>query len=267
LGLAAIHCLMEGKNHIVLTASRLEQVKIALIQADNALLILRKTQPITITQQQTSRIVFELNGQTKVLEFIAPDQLVIKATQADVLMVDEAAHLPTPLLTALLKTHHRMVFATTLHGYEGSGRGFELRFKNVLNQLTPDWKSLHLNTPIRWAKNDPLENAINHALFLTSDNHHAQQTMTLADAQIALQEITVPNLLKDTRLFHQMFRLLVQAHYQTSPNDLQLLLSAPNLKIILAKQNEQLIGVVLCVKEGKIMPTPSEFTVIWCHNY
>ncbi|VAW45682.1 tRNA cytosine(34) acetyltransferase [hydrothermal vent metagenome] len=260
LGLAAIHCLMEGKSHIVLTASRLEQTKVAFIQAQEALSALQATQAITVLSQQAGRIHFELDGQSKLFEFIAPDQLIIEASSADVLMVDEAAHLPTPMLTKLLMHHHRMVFATTLHGYEGSGRGFELRFKETLNQFTPDWKNLHLKTPIRWATKDPLEAAINHALFLDVTGHTTQSLNhapihLLMDVSIELTEIPVATLLNDTVQFNHLFRLLVQAHYQTSPNDLQLLLSAPNLKIVVAKQHEQLIGVVLCVEEGKIMPT------------
>ena len=260
LGLAAIHCLVEGKTHIVLTASRLDQAHIAFIQAAQALSALKETQEITILIEQKGRLCFTFNGQEKVFEFIAPDRLVQEATQADLLLVDEAAHLPTPLLTELLRHHHRMVFATTLHGYEGSGRGFELRFKSVLNEHTPNWKSIQLKEPIRWADHDPLEAAINHALFLDAANPSAQQKTeqlplsTLIDQSIELQEINIQSLLANPPLFHRLFRLLVQAHYQTSPNDLQLLLSAPNLKIVIAQQEAQLIGVVLCVAEGKIMP-------------
>ncbi len=258
LGLASIHCLVEGKTHIVLTAARLDQAKMAFIQAIQALNELSKTHSLTFTTQQTGRLVFEFEGQTKLFEFLAPDQLVLEATQADLLLIDEAAHLPTPLLTKLLKQHHRMVFATTLHGYEGSGRGFELRFKEALNQYTPNWKHCQLNTPIRWAEKDPLEAAINHALFLDANHIPASQAHLppnlLIDHSIEFQEIYAHTLLENTPLFHSLFQLLVQAHYQTSPNDLQFILSAPNLKIIIAKQDEQLMGVALCVEEGKIMP-------------
>ncbi len=259
LGLAAIHCLMEGKTHIVLTASRLDQTKIAFTHAFQTLTTLSKTHDITLSVHQAGRLCFSFQGQEKIFEFMAPDQLIQEATQADLLLVDEAAHLPTPLLTQLLYQHPRIVFATTLYGYEGSGQGFELRFKKTLNQYTPNWKNIQLKEPIRWAPNDPLETTINHALFLNPSTPAVHSTDPLSlnlliDQHIELQEISIQSLLTDPPLFHNLFRLLVQAHYQTSPNDLQLLLSVPNLKIIIAKQEQHLIGVLLCITEGKIMP-------------
>ena len=151
LGLAAIQCLLEGKNDIVLTASRLDQAKMAFKHAIKAIIEASATLDIQIQTKQPGLVSFNFENQLKTFRFIAPDQLVIEPTLADVLLVDEAAHLPTSLLTQLLHCHHRMVFATTLHGYEGSGRGFELRFKKTLTKLTPDWKNLHLQQPIRWA--------------------------------------------------------------------------------------------------------------------
>lgn len=275
LGLAAIQCLLDGKKDIVLTASRLDQTKIAFDHAIKATIKASETLDIQIETKQPGLVSFHFQNQLKTFKFIAPDQLVIDPTLADVLMVDEAAHLPTPLLTQLLHRHHRMVFATTLHGYEGSGRGFELRFKKTLNKFTPDWKNLHLKQPIRWAENDPLETAINQALFLTPNQLGSNLLHELAPFNkeaLSLQEESINDLANDSELLHSVFELLVQAHYQTSPNDLQQLLSAPNLKIITAKQDQLLLGVVLCIEEGKIMPTASRVhghlvPQVLCKNY
>ncbi|GKT11372.1 MAG: tRNA(Met) cytidine acetyltransferase [Thiomicrorhabdus sp.] len=265
LGLSAIKCLIEGKDHIVLTASRLDQAKMAITHALQAL-----AEHIGVHKQQPNRIQFHYQGQLKVFEFIAPDQLILQPSKADLVMVDEAAHLPTPLLTQLLERHHRMVFATTLHGYEGSGRGFELRFKKTLNQLTPDWKNIHLKEAIRWSENDPLEQAINQALLLSPMDHadHADQegkegkegkeemeqlATQLTSSDLDLKLIETASLLANPEQLHALFDLLVQAHYQTSPNDLQQLLNAPNLKIITAQVDQKLVGVMLCVEEGKTL--------------
>jgi len=257
LGLAAIACLLEGKQHIVLTASRLDQTQQAFIQAALALEKEQTRLSIEIQSNQPGMIRFEYQAELKTFEFIAPDQLVQVPSTADMLLVDEAAHLPTPLLTQLLSRHHRMVFATTLHGYEGSGRGFELRFKKTLNQMTPGWKRSTLTQPIRWAEGDPLEQAINRALMLQPEfvalpENTAQAANPALNVTFKIEDIA--HLSKHPKTLHALFSLLVQAHYQTSPNDLQQLLSAPNLTILTASQNSTLVGVILCVKEGKIMP-------------
>ena len=258
LGLAAVQCLLEGKNDIVLTASRLDQAEMAFKHALQAIQQASATHNIHIEIKQPGLVSFKLDDQLKTFKFVAPDQLVIEPTLADMLMVDEAAHLPTPLLTQLLQRHHRMVFATTLHGYEGSGRGFEHRFKKTLTELTPDWKNCHLHQPIRWADNDPLEKAINQALLLTpkqlEPTYPENALAPMPTSGLHLQEESIEKLVEHSELLHAVFELLVQAHYQTSPNDLQQLLSSPNLKIITAKQDRLLVGVILCVEEGRIMP-------------
>lgn len=257
LGIAAVECLIKGKQHIVLTASRLDQVRVAFEQAIHQIKNLYPQ--AELTAEQAGRVCFNYQDENKVFEFIAPDQLVLQPTSADVFMVDEAAHLPTPLLTQLLQRHHRMVFATTLHGYEGSGRGFELRFKKTLNSLTPDWKNLHLNQPIRWAHNDPLEQAVNRALLLNpaplEESEITSKTFdSLQQESLELQSHSAASLSENSERLHEVFSLLVQAHYQTTPNDLQQLLSAPNLTIITATYQQKIVGVTLCVEEGKIMP-------------
>ncbi|WP_178861832.1 tRNA(Met) cytidine acetyltransferase TmcA [Thiomicrorhabdus cannonii] len=253
LGLAAVHCLLKGKQQIVITAARFEQAQIAFTQAEKQL----ESLPVEWQHRKPGLLSFDYQGATKTLTFMAPDQLVLEPTEADLLMVDEAAHLPAPLLTELLKRHHRMVFATTLHGYEGSGRGFELRFKQTLDDLTPDWKALHLQQPIRWAENDPLEHAINRALLLeTAPNKAAVPApLTQADSsQLHIRTVSSAQLLHHPDLLESVFSLLVQAHYQTSPNDLQQLLNAPNLHILVAEHQGEVVGVVVSVAEGKMPP-------------
>ncbi len=103
------------------------------------------------------------------LRFVAPDALLADRPPADLLLVDEAAGIPAPLLERMLRLYGRIVFATTVHGYEGTGRGFDVRFRGVLDRITPGWRALRLLTPIRWAADDPLEQFIDDALLLNAE--------------------------------------------------------------------------------------------------
>ncbi len=53
-------------------------------------------------------------------------------------------------------------------------------------------------------------------------------------------------------LLNQLFGLLINAHYQTSPNDIQQLLDDPNLRLLIASQSEVIIGCCVVSKEGRV---------------
>ncbi|BBP44761.1 tRNA(Met) cytidine acetyltransferase TmcA [Thiosulfatimonas sediminis] len=255
LGLAAVQALLQGKAHIAISASLPEQAHNAFFHAQRWLEQNISEQISTISTHGDC-LSFEYQGETKQLKFYAPDYLNLNRVECDLLLIDEAAQIPTPLLTSLLQSYHRMVFATTLHGYEGSGRGFELRFTKTLNQLTPDWKRLHIKQPLRWNNQDPLEAAINQALLLQADN----DAPTLPDCpQAALMQLEINELSKTQRLadLDAIFGLLVKAHYQTSPNDLQQLLNSPN-RIWVTRYQKQTIGVLLSQEEGGLTGNESK---------
>lgn len=181
------------------------------------------------------------------LSYVSPDRLVQGALQPDLLLVDEAAAIPTPLLEAMLARHSRIVFATTEHGYEGTGRGFHLRFKRVLDRQTPDWQELHLSEPIRWSQHDPLEPLVFRLLGLDADVLSPSPPVSPRWRQIGQDALA-----EDEALLNQLFGLLVLAHYQTSPSDLRSLLESPDLDIHLLEQEQSLLGVALVAREGKI---------------
>ncbi|MCA9541937.1 MAG: tRNA(Met) cytidine acetyltransferase, partial [Myxococcales bacterium] len=106
-----------------------------------------------------------LTGPGGTLRFAAPAELVGPLPEASLVLIDEAAALPLPLLSRLLAAP-RVVFATTVHGYEGTGRGFAVRFRGLLDRETPGWRAVRLETPLRWAPNDPIEHTLFRALLL-----------------------------------------------------------------------------------------------------
>ena len=71
---------------------------------------------------------FELAPKT--ISFIAPDELLRNPQELDLLFIDEAAAIPAPMLLKLLHQYRKIVFASTEQGYEGSGKGFSLQFKD-----------------------------------------------------------------------------------------------------------------------------------------
>ncbi|HQQ74336.1 MAG TPA: AAA family ATPase, partial [Pseudomonadales bacterium] len=84
-------------------------------------------------------------NQNSELAFSAPDMLLQdKSITADVLLIDEAAAIPLPMLLALLQRFPHAVLATTTDGYEGTGQGFVLRFLRELDQQCPGWQKLAL---------------------------------------------------------------------------------------------------------------------------
>jgi tRNA(Met) cytidine acetyltransferase len=187
------------------------------------------------------------------LRFMAVDELLHSDNRVDLLLVDEAAALPVELLLQLLTRFSRLVFSTTLYGYEGSGRGFELRFKPLLHTHSPQWRQLEMKTPIRWRQGDPLENWLFDSFLLS-----AKPETIAADLQLqscSLQEICQGELRADENKLHDLVGLLVLAHYQTTPNDYRQLLDSPGLRIFIAYASGKLVGVILAIEEG-LFPAP-----------
>lgn len=185
-----------------------------------------------------------------VIEFIPLDQLVKKQPKANLLLIDEAAALPIHLLTFLLSHYHRMVFSSTVHGYEGAGRGFSIKFQKLLQQQYPEMVKLHLNQPIRWRENDPLEKFVFDACLL---NANLPELAIEPTEKYTFSVISAEQLLLDDVLLKQLFSVLVTAHYQTKPSDLQMLLDNTNVRILSLNQGDNIVAVALLLLEGKVL--------------
>ncbi len=97
--------------------------------------------------------------------FMAPDALLSSKEKASWLIVDEAAAIPAPLLRQLVSRFPRTLLTTTVQGYEGTGRGFLLKFCASLPYL----QLFSLSAPIRWAAGCPLESAISQLLIFSDE--------------------------------------------------------------------------------------------------
>ena len=113
--------------------------------------------------------------------FIAPDALLASDEQADWLVVDEAAAIPAPLLHQLVSRFPRTLLTTTVQGYEGTGRGFLLKFCARF----PHLHRFELQQPIRWAQGCPLEKMVSEALVFDDENftHTPQGNIVISARQ------------------------------------------------------------------------------------
>lgn len=201
--------------------------------------------------QQIPDAVFDkynLSVQNSVLAFKAIDQLLLTEELPEILFVDEASAIPVHVLVKLSHRYTRMVFSSTVHGYEGSGRGFEIKFKQLLLNIRPQYKSLHLTQPIRWFDGDVLEAFWFQTLFYQSkcaalENHHL-------DDSIQYKVISQEELLVNKNILAEVFALLLDAHYQTSPDDLQRLLDAPDIKLVAIMQRDKVLAIAQILEEG-----------------
>jgi len=179
--------------------------------------------------------------------FVAPDRLIAEQLLADVLIIDEAAMLPYSMLQQLCRQYGKVVMATTTGGYEGTGQGFLLRFIERLpgEQL----RRLKLSLPIRWASGDRLETWLESTMLLKPESACiALQAGRRKSCIFRVIDEVPPG--GDRLLIEKIYSLMASAHYRTRPSDLRMLMESPNLLVVLAEVDDDLIGVALLNREG-----------------
>ncbi len=167
----------------------------------------------------------------------------------DVVVVDEAAALPVGLLSELLAAD-RIAFATTVYGYEGTGRGFSVRFRDRLADAPHEVSEVTLTEPIRYAPGDPVEVWAFRALLLDARPPVAPSIEDADPASVTVHSLTPDDLLNDERLLGEAFGLLVLAHYRTEPADLARLLDGPNVSVRALLADGHVVCVALLAQEG-----------------
>ncbi|WP_337263450.1 MULTISPECIES: tRNA(Met) cytidine acetyltransferase TmcA [unclassified Serratia (in: enterobacteria)] len=179
-------------------------------------------------------------------QFWAPDALLQYCTEHGIvnagwLLVDEAAAIPGPLLQQLISHFPRVLLTTTVQGYEGTGRGFLLKFCAAL----PQWQPLSLQQPIRWAEGDALERIIDNALLFNEEPAWA-----VARQDLSINPLEQAALCADPRQLRRFYALLCSAHYRTSPLDLRRLMDAPGMHFSAASLADEIVGALWLVDEG-----------------
>lgn len=161
------------------------------------------------------------------ISFIWPSG-IDKSLKADLFVVDEAAAIPVEILKKIAKINTNRIFISTIHGYEGAGRGFQHKFLHYLKkQKQIHYTEYFLDQPIRYLKGDSIEKLLNHSFLLDVELDPLKiNPQTLERDSTKLQVYKDPEyLFSEEGLPHlkQMFSLLIYAHYRNQPNDLLVL--------------------------------------------
>jgi len=223
LGMAASEIVQDETSRIILTAPRFAAV---------------------------SQVYENFSGEQELLQFVAPDELLRNPQAADLLMIDEAAAIPVQILVSLLEHYPRVVFATTVHGYEGSGRGFEIRFSRLLSELRPGWKKLVMQQPVRWTEGDPLELFSFRSLLLDAQPTYIPDKQSVHASECSYVQLSRDELVDDESRLREVFGLLLMAHYRTRPFDLRYLLDAADVEVHALLHEGHVVAVVMISTEG-----------------
>lgn len=211
---------------------------------------LAQNQPVILTAPNKSAVNIFNEFAGAEITFMPPDELSQNLSDAPQqfanhwLFVDEAAMIPLDILFRLTKAFKRVVLTTTTHSYEGTGRGFLLKFMAKTDRTL---RHFELFTPLRWQADDKLEAFIDDLLLCDCEDRLPQPPY---DGVLA-EQIQISHC---ERIPHDqiesIYGLLTLAHYRTSPLDLRRLLDAPQQQFYLAQAHDALLGCVWAVPEG-----------------
>ncbi|WP_373189016.1 tRNA(Met) cytidine acetyltransferase TmcA [Halolamina sp.] len=183
------------------------------------------------------------------VRFARPPEAVELPGGPDAVLIDEAAALPVSLLEGFL-SGPPVAFCTTVHGYEGAGRSFDVRFRGSLEESDRNVVDVRLDDPIRYAAGDPVECWAFRALLLDARPPVDQLVEDATPDSVRYEELTPKRLLADEHLLREAFGLLVLAHYRTEPDDLARLLDAPNLTCRALTHEGRVVSIALLAREG-----------------
>jgi len=211
---------------------------------------------IKVKRLERGGMIYEIHGEGWSIEYWPPAEAAKKS--ADLVVVDEAAGIPVPLLHKIWKNHKRSLYATTIHGYEGAGRGFNVRFLPALKEdKETELKHVTMEEPIRYAKGDPVERWLYDALLLDAEPAKLDEEDIKAIKEKRLKYVKVtPEWLfsKEGEPFlRQLFGIYVLAHYRNEPDDLAMIADAPHhTPRAVITETGKVVGAIHLAEEGPI---------------
>lgn len=249
-----ISYLLKFRNRVrvAVTAPEVSNVQSLMALAHKALSVLGLGHKVI----EKDGSVIELKGDRFSIEYWSPAATIKQ--DVDIVAVDEAAGIPVPLLHKIWLKFKRTIFATTIHGYEGAGRGFSIRFLKRLKE-DPKTKLLiyELEEPIRYSVNDPVEKWVFRVLLLDAepDNLTEEDLKYIEKKEFTYLVLDPEKLftLENENTLRKLFGIYVLAHYRNEPDDLGMIADAPHHSIRgLALPNGKIVAAAQLAEEGPI---------------
>uniref|UniRef100_A0A6T6YLF8 RNA cytidine acetyltransferase n=1 Tax=Amorphochlora amoebiformis TaxID=1561963 RepID=A0A6T6YLF8_9EUKA len=205
--------------------------------------------------------IFRAHRQT--VQYIRPQDHHL-LSQSELLVIDEAAAIPLPLVKKLVGKYYLVFMSSTINGYEGTGRSLSLKLIKQLREQSNSTgesgsgrtlKEVSLEEPIRYKQGDPIEKWLNGLLCLDCDKAPPLTGGLPHPSQCKLYCVNRDTLFSyhkaAERFLQQMMSLYVSSHYKNTPNDLQLISDAPAHRLFVllgpVKSSGKSLPDILCV--------------------
>ena len=236
---------------------------------------------IDASNSTSTKIALIHGDKQTVLRWVSPDSDLFnkpEKTKHQYVIVDEAASFPIPVILNIVRKCPNWILSTTLQGYEGSGKGFvhklipllttELIHKNPFTELNANrvkkcdpnasentdfaLSVLQLNTPIRWAEDDPIETFFdNTCLFEQPDRLRKIRETNLPYDWKLTCEFTLSQFSKINEYeLQEVMYLLALAHYQTTPDDLMRIMDSPDITLAILIVERKVVAAAIINIEG-----------------
>ena len=183
--------------------------------------------------------------------------------RADILVVDEAASISVPLLFKMVERYDKAIFSSTIHGYEGAGRGFSVRFlRRLKSERDIEVLECEMSEPIRYAPNDPIEAWIFDTLLLDAEPAplSSEDLECVEKLDVTYYKPDEDFFLKREDELRQFFGIYILSHYRNNPNDLGMIMNAPHhlARMLKTRTGKVVVSMELALEGGLDRETARE---------
>ncbi|KAF9761372.1 RNA cytidine acetyltransferase [Nosema granulosis] len=261
LGLAVARAIDLKYSSIYVTSPALENVKMVFE------FVVKGLEAIGYKKYVDFKIVYQFKGKKRLVQRI---ELVKDFKQTieyfnpfeelryhpDMFIIDEAAAIPLPILKKLLFPN-LIIMATTVSGYEGTGRAFSTKMSEYLKDQEDsekpfDYKEFFMKKSIRYGENDPVEKWLNKTLLLDVEVKPLSKCPVPSSCDLfhVSRDLLFSGNKASEAILRDVFGLFIASHYKNSPNDIQILSDSPSHEVFTllttVLDNGQEIPRVLC---------------------